>query len=157
MLECVTLERVNEVCEDRKKYGYYIVQEWTSRDFFLAPDKTIITVDVKGKFRIPKESKVKHPKLTFIPVARENFIRFPVEIKTSGSVYGVLSIRDNKGIMDEILYDPDSSRNLPLNMTIRRELVGYRNNQPMILRPSTARNPRRRSRTDKCQSDQKDG
>lgn len=143
MLECVDLQRVSEVCANRKKYGYHFVSEWISRDFHLIPDKTIITIDVKGKFAIPKESNVKHPKLSFIPVAQDNFTRFPVEIKTSGAGYGVLSIRDNKGVLDEILYDPDSRRTTPLNKKIREELIGNRNDKLITSRISTAQNQKR--------------
>lgn len=157
MLECVDLHRVIEVKKKRAEYGYYFVSEWIGKDFLFIPDKTIINVDVKGSFRIPKESSVKHPKLSFIPVARENFTRFLVEIKTSGTLYGVLSIRDSKGVLDEILYDPASTKNLPPNMTIMDKLVGNRNNQLMISRPSIARNPQRKCSAKKADSNQKDG
>lgn len=157
MLECVDLQRVAEVCENRKKYGYRFVSEWISKDFFLIPDKTIITVDVKGKFGIPKECSAKHPKLSFIPVAQDNFTRFLVELKTSGTVYGVLSIRDNKSVLDEIFYDPASTKKLPSNKKIRDELLGNRNDHLVISRSSTTGNRIGKDTADNSVADKKDG
>lgn len=157
MLECVDLPRVSEICKNRNKYGYHFVSEWISKDFFLIPDKTIITVDVKGKFGIPKECSVKHPKISFIPVSRDNFTRFPVELKSSGTVYGVLSIRDNKGVLDEIYYDPASTRHIPSNKKIRDELLGNRNDQLVKSKSSTTGIRNRKGGAKKSISNQKGG
>ncbi|CAG2188646.1 unnamed protein product [Mytilus edulis] len=153
----VDLQRVSEVCENRKRYGYNFVSEWISKDFFLIPDKTIITVDVKGKFGIPKECNTKHPKLSFIPVAKDNFTRFLVELKTSGTVYGVLSIRDNKSVLDEIFYDPASTIKLPPNRKIRDRLTGNRNDHLVISRSSTTGNRIGKGTADSSVTDKKDG
>lgn len=118
MLECVEPHRETEVVEKRTKYGCNVVTEWNSKDFFFIPDTTIITVDVKGKFMIPKESSLKFPKLSFIPVARENFTLFLVNLKAC-SLYGILSIRDNKSMLYEICYDPASTIRVPPNRSKR--------------------------------------
>lgn len=125
--------------------------------FFLIPDKTIITVDVKAKFGIPKECNTKHPKLSFIPVAKDNFTRFLVELKTSGTVYGVLSIRDNKSVLDEIFYDPASTIKLPPNRKIRDRLTGNRNDHLVISRSSTTGNRIGKGTADSSVTDKKDG
>ncbi|VDI43193.1 Hypothetical predicted protein [Mytilus galloprovincialis] len=119
MLECVDLKRVSDVCEKRKKDGYRFVSEWISKDCFLFPDKTIITVDVRGKFTIPKYSIVKHPRLSFIPVAHDNFTRFLVELIPSGIVDGVSSTRYKGSIPNEIYFDPESTNQIIPNKKIR--------------------------------------
>lgn len=108
MLECVELQRVEDVCKKRENYGYQFVSDWTSKDLFLTPDKTIISVDVKGIFNIPIESGVKQPRLSFVPSARENFTLFLVNLQNRGKIaYGVLALRENRQILYEIYYDPD--------------------------------------------------
>lgn len=110
MLECVELQRVSEVCEKRKKYGYHFVSEWISRDLFFTPNSTIVSVEVKGKFKIPKESSVRLPRLSFIPVARDNFSHFLVEWGKFGVAYGILSLRVERTVLYEIYYYPDSTK-----------------------------------------------
>ncbi|VDI43617.1 Hypothetical predicted protein [Mytilus galloprovincialis] len=125
MLECVDLKRVSEVSDDRKKYGFKIVPEWTSKDLFLKPNTGHITVDVKGNFVIPRDIASKRPELTFNPVIRENFTRFPVELDNSPGKagYGVLSLKIGKTVLDEIYYDPGSTRKVPLNQKIKHKVV----------------------------------
>lgn len=111
MLECVEVQRVSEVCEKRKNNGYHFVSEWISRDLFFTPNSTIITVEVKGRFKIPKESSVRLPRLSFIPVARDNFSHFLVELGgTTGVAYGLLSLRVERKVLYEIYYYPDSPK-----------------------------------------------
>ncbi|CAC5359905.1 unnamed protein product [Mytilus coruscus] len=128
MLECVDLQRVSDVCEKREKYGYQFVPEWISKDLFLSPDKTIITIDVKGIFRIPKESGVKHPRMSFVPVARDNFTRFLVElVKFGGPMYGILVLRENRTILYEIFYDPDTTKKF-----LPAKINGNRGKKPVV-------------------------
>lgn len=112
MLECVELQRVSEVCEKRTKYGYHLVSKWISRDLFFTPNSTIVSVEVKGRFKIPKESSVKLPRLSFIPVARDNFAHFLVELRGGGGgvAYGILSLRVESTVLYEIYYYPDSTK-----------------------------------------------
>lgn len=147
MLECVDIQRVSEICEKREKYGYKFVSEWISKDFFFAPDKTIITVDVKGKFRISTESGVKHPRLTFVPVARDNFTRFLVELNSDGIQYGVLVLRENRIILDEICYNPGTTKTKIGNLVNRGK-----NKSTAIVQPLIARNLIVRGNTEKSLS-----
>lgn len=90
MLECVELQRVEDVCKKRENYGYQFVSEWISKELFLTPDKTILSVDVKGIFSIPPESCVKQPRLSFVPSARDNFTLFLVNLQKRGKItYGM--------------------------------------------------------------------
>ncbi|VDI47833.1 Hypothetical predicted protein [Mytilus galloprovincialis] len=122
MLECVEKSRISEVCENRKEYGYNVVTEWISKDFFLSPDKSRITVDVKGIFSIPKQLSVRRPVVTFVPKAVENFTRFPVDLNQSagGRVHGILTFKIKRELLDEIYYDPMSTKTIPMNRNVRK-------------------------------------
>ena len=126
LLECVEKKRIAEVAHNRQELGFEHVSQWQSKDLFLNPDKTIISVDVRGKFAIPKSSGIKYPRITFIPVAEDNYTRFQVDMNPSagGEIYGVLSFRDRRGIIDEIYYDPKSTKQLPPNLKIRHDITG---------------------------------
>ncbi|XP_071139054.1 uncharacterized protein PF3D7_1120000-like isoform X2 [Mytilus edulis] len=107
MLECVEKHRVAEVCEKRIKIGYHFVSDWISKDLHFTPYSTIISVEVKGRFKIPKESSIRLPRLSFIPVARDNFFHFLVEWRGSGVPYGILSFRVGRNVLYDIYHDPD--------------------------------------------------
>ena len=111
ILECVEKRKLESVCKLRKQYGFHFVSEWISRDFFFEPGKKI-NVDVKGKFCLPKRSAIKKVQMTFFPVAEDNFTRFPVELnpKLGEEIYGVLALRDGSELLDEIYYDPWSTK-----------------------------------------------
>lgn len=145
MLECVDIQRVSDICKKREEYGYKFVSEWISKDFFFAPDKTIITVDVKGMFRISTESGIKHPRLTFVPVARDNFTRFLVELKRGGIEYGVLVLRENRTILDEICYNPGTTPKQRIGNIVNPG----RNKSTAIAQPLIARNLILRGNTEK--------
>lgn len=127
MLECVERERVEEVCKKRENYDYQFVSEWISKDLFLSPDKTIISVDVKGIFMIPIESGVKQQRLSFVPSAQDNFTRFLVNLVRRGEItYGLLGLRENRNVLEEIYYDPYTVR-----QTIPVNKIGNRGKQPV--------------------------
>lgn len=109
MLECVEFEKVEEISKTRKeRYDFDIVKEWTSKDMLMIPDRTVIKVDVRGRFSMPRGAKIRSPAIFFNPYAKENFTRFQVDLsqRVGGSLYGILSFRDTKGFIDEIFYDP---------------------------------------------------
>lgn len=130
MLECVCLDRVSDVCKEREKYDHQFVRECTSRDFLLSPYETIITVDVKGIFRIPTVSSVKCPRLSFLPVAKENFIHFPVELRKGCQLkHGMVVLREHnkRKILDEICYLPRTTKKC-----IPAKIRGNRGNEPVV-------------------------
>lgn len=116
ILQCVTKDRVPEVCHLRKQYGFNFVPDCISSDLFLAPDKTVITVDVKGKFRLPTGSSIKFPKVSFITSTNDEFTSFQVEMNEvfCGELYGILSLRIHNKVLHEIYYNPDSTMKVPL-------------------------------------------
>lgn len=68
MLECVEFEKVEETIQNRKtKYNFDIVRNWTSKDIFMILNRTIIKVDVIGKFSMPRGIKRKSPAISFNP------------------------------------------------------------------------------------------
>ncbi|XP_063438820.1 uncharacterized protein LOC134719789 [Mytilus trossulus] len=124
ILECVASEKMEEIIINRKAiYDFDIVKEWTSRDIDMIPDRTVIKVDVRGKFSMPKEAKIKSPAIYCNPFGRENFNRFQVELsqRVGGSLFGILSFRNTKHVIDEIFYDPSSRTKVP-----NKSKSGYR-------------------------------
>lgn len=124
ILECVASEKMEEIIINRKSiYDFDIVKEWTSRDIDMIPDRTVIKVDVRGKFSMPKEAKIKSPAIYCNPFGRENFNRFQVELsqRVGGSLFGILSFRNTKHVIDEIFYDPSSRTKVP-----NKSKSGYR-------------------------------
>lgn len=89
----------------------------------MIPDRTVIKVDVRGRFSMPRGAKIKSPAIVFNPYAKENFTRFQVDLsqRVGGSLYGILSFRDTKGFIDEIFYDPATHGKIAPNPNRRND------------------------------------
>lgn len=65
MLECVEFEKVEEIIPNRMaKNNFDIVRNWTSKDIVMILDRTIMKVDVRGKFSMPRGIKRKSPAIS---------------------------------------------------------------------------------------------
>lgn len=121
LLTCIERSRIKETIDKRQSDGFKYISKWKSRDLFLNSENTGFSIDVKGKLRLPRSAAIKHPKLTFEQIAVDNFSRFSVEVnQLSPELCGVLTIRDRKGVIDEIHYDPASSKEVHTSDVVKK-------------------------------------
>lgn len=110
LLECVEWYKVKATSEKRKLLGFNLISEWISKDLYLEPCKAVIAVELKGKFKMPKDSGIKQHKISFIPMAKDNYEHVEVELDDKKlSSYGIVSLFHNNKCLYDIYYDPTRS------------------------------------------------
>lgn len=107
LLECVEWDKVKEITKRRQSLGFHLISDWISKDLYLEPYNTVLVVEMKGKFKIPKESGFKQRKITFLPLAQDNYEHIVAELDDKKmSAHGIVSIFQNNQLLYEIFYDP---------------------------------------------------
>lgn len=128
ILQCVEIQKMSVMCDLRKKLGFHFVADCMSSNLFLPPDTTVIDVDIKGRFSLPKASAIRHHRVRFIPSGGDIFTEIQVELKAnlSGELYGILVLRHGRDILQQIFYDPDSNKPTLPHKLITNEMIGIR-------------------------------
>ncbi|VDI27698.1 Hypothetical predicted protein [Mytilus galloprovincialis] len=105
ILQCVEIQKVSVMCDLRKQSGFHFFADCMSSNLFLPPDTTVIDVDIKGRFSLPKASAIRHHKVRFIPSGGDIFTELQVELRAylSGELYGILVLRHGKDSAANIL------------------------------------------------------